>query len=186
MNPRARPAGDKPEASPHADAPTARSYLLEYVAKVALPFAVLGVREHDERIVGLDYLPLSTPSLGPRTPLAREMARQLHAYAANPKHAFDLPWSMNASAFETGVWNAIRQIPAGQVRSYGDIARRVRSIPRAVGGACGRNPLPLIIPCHRVVAASGLGGFMGGRRDDPLAIKRWLLTHEGVLSPELA
>ena len=68
------------------------------------------------------------------------------------------------------------------MRTYGDIAKRVRSIPRAVGGACGRNPLPLIIPCHRVVAAGGIGGFMGGRDDDPLAIKRWLLKHEGVLA----
>jgi methylated-DNA-[protein]-cysteine S-methyltransferase len=104
----------------------------------------------------------------------------------DPKWAFGFPWKLAASAFETAVWDAIRAIPSGQVRTYGDIARRVRSVPRAVGGACGRNPLPLVIPCHRVVGATGIGGFMGGHEHDPLAIKRWLLTHEGATQPSQA
>jgi methylated-DNA-[protein]-cysteine S-methyltransferase len=152
----------------------ARAIRLEYSAKLRTPFGVLGIREGGERIVGIDYLPRDTVPLVPRTTLARRMARE-------PGHTIDLPWSMNASGFEASVWEAIREIPSGQVRTYGDIARKVHSIPRAVGGACGRNPLPLIIPCHRVVAAGGLGGFMGGHEDDPLAIKRWLLRHEGAL-----
>jgi methylated-DNA-[protein]-cysteine S-methyltransferase len=159
---------------------------LDYTAKVRMPFCVLGVREGQGSIVGIDYLPLRTATLPARTALARRAEREFAAYAADATHVIDVPWSIAASEFETAVWDAIRQIPAGQVRTYGDIAKRVRSIPRAVGGACGRNPLPLVIPCHRVVAAGGLGGFMGGRDDDPLAIKRWLLTHEGVLTPPLA
>jgi len=160
--------------------------VLAYTAKVRMPFCVLGVREDRGGIVGIDYLPVRTEALAPRTAVARRAAREFEAYAADPKYAIDVPWSIAASEFETAVWNAIREIPAGQVRTYGAIARAVRSVPRAVGGACGRNPLPLIIPCHRVVAAGGLGGFMGGRDDDPLAIKRWLLTHEGVLTRPLA
>jgi len=154
---------------------------LDYSARVRTPFAVLGIREQGGRVVAIDYLPLSTSELAPKTALASEAIRQLRAYLADPAIRFDLPVATNGTAFEDRVWQAIATIPAGAVRTYGDIAKLVRSIPRAVGGACGRNPLPLIIPCHRVVAAGGaLGGFMGGREQDPLAIKRWLLAHEGA------
>lgn len=155
---------------------------LSYSARLRTPFAVLGIREAGERIVAIDYLPLSAEDLAPATPLAGRAVTQLEAYLVDPAARFDLPLSVNGTAFETRVWNAIAAIPPGAVRTYGDVARTVRSVPRAVGGACGRNPLPLVIPCHRVVAAGGgLGGFMGGREDDPLAIKRWLLAHEGAL-----
>lgn len=158
-----------------------RPLRLEYAAKLRAPFSVLGIRERGGRIVAIDYLPLTTALLAPTTPLATEAARQLQAYIDDPRASFDLPVAAHGTAFEDRVWREISAIPAGQVRTYGDIAKVVRTMPRAVGGACGRNPLPLIIPCHRVVAAGGrLGGFMGGNEDDPLAIKRWLLRHEGA------
>jgi len=154
---------------------------LEYAARLRTPFAVLGVRERGGRIVAIDYLPLTTEELAPTTSLAAEAVRQLLAYVDDPQARFDLPVATHATAFEDRVWREIAAIPAGQVRTYGDIAKAIRSMPRAVGGACGRNPLPLIIPCHRVVAAGGrLGGFMGGKEHDPLAVKRWLLRHEGA------
>jgi methylated-DNA-[protein]-cysteine S-methyltransferase len=155
---------------------------LSYTLKMRMPFGVLGVREKAGRICAIDYLPSRTTELPPQTAVARKAADQFDAYLADPRWKFELPCAFQASDFENDVWDAIRRIPPGQVRTYGDIAKQVRSIPRAVGGACGRNPLPLIIPCHRVVAAGGIGGFMGGRDDDPLAIKRWLLSHEGVLA----
>jgi integrase/recombinase XerD len=108
---------------------------LEYTAKVRMPFCVLGVREGGDGIVGIDYLPARTEALAPRTAIARRAVREFEAYAADATHAIDLPWSISASEFETAVWAAIREIPAGQVRTYGDIAKAVRSIPRAVGGA---------------------------------------------------
>ena len=156
--------------------------LLEYSAKVRTPFAVLGIRERQGRIIAFDYLPASVEELAPTSTLATEAVRQLLAFIANPRIEFDLPISTQGTPFEDRVWREIREIPPGQVRTYGDIARRVATMPRAVGGACARNPLPLIIPCHRVVAAGGkIGGFMGGIQGDSLAIKRWLLIHEGVL-----
>lgn len=159
-----------------------RSPLLEYSAKVRTPFAVLGIRERQGRIIAFDYLPASVEELAPKSTLATEAARQLLAFIEDPLNEFDLPISTQGTPFEDRVWREIREIPPGQVRTYGDIARRVATMPRAVGGACGRNPLPLIIPCHRVVAAGGkIGGFMGRIEGDSLAIKRWLLTHEGVL-----
>ena len=159
----------------------ATSSQLGYAAKVRTPFAVLGIREHAGRIIAIDYLSPSTAELAPASALAADAARQLLAYVDDPEARFDLPMTPNGTAFEHRVWTTIASIPAGQVRTYGDVARLVRSAPRAVGGACARNPLPLIIPCHRVVAAGGrIGGFMGGTDDAPLAIKRWLLRHEGV------
>ena len=153
---------------------------LDYVAKLRTPFAVLGIRQRDEQIVAIDYLPLSSTDLIASTALAKEAVRQLLAYVEDARVEFDLPVVTNGTAFEDRVWQEIGTIPPGQVRTYGEIAKATRSMPRAVGGACGRNPLPLIIPCHRVVAAGGkLGGFMGGKDGDPLAIKRWLLRHEG-------
>ena len=158
---------------------TIATSLLEYSAKMPTPFAVLGIRERGGAIVAIDYLPLSTEPLSPRTPLAIDAVRQLQAFIDDASTTFDLPIATNGTPFEDRVWDEIRRIPAGQVRTYGDIARRTASMPRAVGGACGRNPLPLIIPCHRVVAAGNrIGGFMGGRDVDALAIKRWLLQHE--------
>ena len=165
------------------DSPLPQPRTLEYAAKLRTPFSVLGIRERGGRIVAIDYLPLATAELAPATPLAKETVRQLLAYVDDPQVHFDLPVAANGTAYEERVWEAIAAIPAGKVRTYGEIAKAIRSVPRAVGGACGRNPLPLIIPCHRVVAAGGrLGGFMGGREHDPLAVKRWLLRHEGVLS----
>ena len=85
------------------------------------------------------------------------------------------------TAFQQAVWAQIAQIPFGKTRSYQWIAGHIGSHPRPVGGACGKNPLPLLIPCHRVLSANGLGGFsMGGDAERSLAVKRWLLAHEGV------
>jgi methylated-DNA-[protein]-cysteine S-methyltransferase len=91
-----------------------------------------------------------------------------------------VPLSPGGTPFQQRVWSALCQIPPGQSRTYGEVARMVRSAPRAIGQACGANRIALIIPCHRVVGAMGsMGGFMGTEEGNPIAIKRWLLTHEG-------
>ncbi len=88
--------------------------------------------------------------------------------------------TLSGTAFRQRVWQALAQIPIGESRTYGELARELRSAPRAIGGACGANPIALVIPCHRVVGTRGsLGGFMGVTEGGPIAIKRWLLTHEG-------
>jgi len=93
------------------------------------------------------------------------------------------PLDITATAFQWRVWDALTRIPAGETRSYGEIATLLRSSARAVGGACGANPIPLVVPCHRIVASGGkIGGFMGARDDGfELGIKRWLLAHEGAI-----
>lgn len=112
-------------------------------------------------------------------PLPEEWRQKLDAYFSGRLKNFGHPASAHGTAFQQRVWQVIAEIPAGEVRTYQDIARQIGSHPRAVGGACGKNPLALVVPCHRVVAKHGLGGFSGGGRE-ALNIKRWLLEHEGV------
>lgn len=153
----------------------------DYQAKLAAPFAVLGVRTEEDWLTDIEYLPLDTSLLTPRTPLAREVCAQLQAYLADPDFVFDLSMHIGGTIHQRRVWRAIQDIPAGKTRSYGDIAMELHSAPRAVGQACGANRLPIVIPCHRVIAKSGgLGGFMHASDGMPLDIKRWLLRHECV------
>ena len=110
------------------------------------------------------------------TPLLREACDQLQDYFDGKRMSINLPLAPEGSDFQKRVWAALCAIPAGETRSYADIARAIGSAPRAVGGANGANPIPLFIPCYRVIAADGsLGGYSGG--DGP-ATKRYLLDHE--------
>jgi methylated-DNA-[protein]-cysteine S-methyltransferase len=102
----------------------------------------------------------------------------LQAYLRDGQFVFDLPLEPQGTEFRQRVWAVMRRIPAGSTRSYGDLARELHTAPRAVGQACGDNPIPIVIPCHRVVGGSGLGGFMHQDGGHPLNIKQWLLEHE--------
>lgn len=149
-----------------------------YQAIFPVPFAVLGIISNGTALTGLDFLPLGTPLLAPQDAISRQVCSQLQAYLADPLFRFDLPVALRGTVFQSRVWQALRQIPSGSTQTYGELAKRLNSAPRAVGQACGANPIPLIIPCHRVLARNGLGGFMSSTGGDPLAIKRWLLEHE--------
>jgi len=153
---------------------------IAYDAILAAPFASLGVRFNDEALARLDFLPPQTP-LRPSglRPVGR-LRHALAAYYADPAHAWDLILAPAGTPFRQRVWQALAAIPVGQTRTYGEIAAALGSSPRAVGQAVGDNPIPIIIPCHRVLAADGLGGFMHGREGFPLAVKQWLLHHEGI------
>ncbi|MEW6313897.1 MAG: methylated-DNA--[protein]-cysteine S-methyltransferase [Pseudomonadota bacterium] len=152
---------------------------MSYQAKLATPFAVLGIRTEDERLIGIEFLPRNTLALAAQTPLVRETCRQLQAYLKDAHFVFDLPLHLDGTAFQQCAWQALRRIPAGKTLTYGELAQRLHTAARAVGGACGANPIPIVVPCHRIVGAHGLGGFMNAGDGDPLAIKRWLLCHEG-------
>ncbi len=151
-----------------------------YQAKLAAPFAVLGIRVAGERLAGIDYLPKGAATLAPTNRLAERTCRQIERYLDDAAFRFDLPFEFRGTEFQCRVWQAVYGIPRGRTRSYLDIARELGSAPRPVGGACGANRIPLVIPCHRVVASHGIGGFMHQRRGAPLEVKRWLLRHEGA------
>jgi methylated-DNA-[protein]-cysteine S-methyltransferase len=144
------------------------------------PFAVLGIRTRKGAVTGIEYLPQRERVIAPSDPLAERVCRQLERYLADPEFRFTLPLAPGGTAFRRRVWDTLAQIPVGESRTYGELARQMHTAARAVGGACGANPIALVIPCHRVVGTHGsLGGFMGVTEGAPIAIKRWLLAHEG-------
>ncbi len=146
---------------------------------MASPWGMLGIVA-DDAVRGIDFLSPRVSARRATTPLARACLRQLTAYFRDPTWRFDLPLVLTGTAYQQRVWRVLQTIPMGKVLCYGDVARRLRSGARAVGGACGANPVPIIVPCHRVVASNGLGGFSGGRVAHATDIKQWLLRHEGA------
>lgn len=154
-----------------------------FSAIVAAPFGAVGIRTDAGSVRELVYLPPHFREKDGADALAELAARQVERYLADPDFAFALPLAKVGSAFQHKVWKAIASIPRGTVRTYGQVARHIGcGAPRAVGQACGANWFPLLIPCHRVTAAGGLGGF--SNHDDEsgfhLGVKRWLLAHEGA------
>lgn len=151
---------------------------MEFDAIIAAPFGQLGLRVENGLLVEIVFLLEQHPEKSPKTPPLKEAARQLQTYFNNPKAHFDLPLAPKGTPFQNRVWQAMCRIPVGSTSTYGKLAKEIRSAPRAVGQACGSNPLPIIIPCHRVLSASGKGGFMHSQAEGPLSIKNWLLSHE--------
>lgn len=142
------------------------------------PLGEVTVSEEDGAIVALDWGRGRDQS---RSALLLRAVAQLQDYFDDPGTTFDLPLAPHGTAFQKRVWDALRGIPAGQTRSYGELARSLGSAARAIGQANGANPIPILIPCHRVLAAGGaLGGYSGG--DGP-STKLWLLNHERRLHP---
>ena len=149
---------------------------------IDFPKFKLGVRTRGEQVVEIKYLPLSAPSVEPKNPLAEKAARQLERYRDDPDVKFDFPVKIEGSPLERGVWDAMCAIPRGATRTYGEIAQQLGAhfpvTARDIGQACGENRLPIVIPCHRVVAADGIGGFGHATGGYLLEAKRWLLNHE--------
>jgi methylated-DNA-[protein]-cysteine S-methyltransferase len=136
------------------------------------PVGDITVFEEDGAIVSLDWGWVLEQASSPVLDRARE---QLQAYFDGDLTKFDLPLAPAGTAYRRAVWLALCEIPYGETCSYRDIALRAGGSPRSVGQANGSNPIPLIIPCHRVVAAAHIGGYSGG---DGLPTKRWLLALE--------
>jgi methylated-DNA-[protein]-cysteine S-methyltransferase len=128
------------------------------VIAVDTPVGRLGIAERDGRIVRVSWS--ATPS-GQPTGLLTEAARQMVAYFAGEITGFDLPLDPGGSELERRVFDAMRAIPYGRTRTYGEIAKDTGLLPNEVGQGCAANPIPVIIPCHRVLAAGGLGGYSG-------------------------
>jgi methylated-DNA-[protein]-cysteine S-methyltransferase len=151
----------------------------DYDAVIATPLGRLGI-EAATALTSIDFVSARTLLKTARTRVAHKACAQLKAYFADPRAGFDLPLAASGSDFQQRVWRALRKIPSGAAHHYGALAKRLNSAPRAVGGACRANPIPIVVPCHRVVAATGLGGFMGATRGRAMDIKRWLLKHEAA------
>jgi methylated-DNA-[protein]-cysteine S-methyltransferase len=158
----------------------------DWAAVIRAPFGKLGIKtalfEDSLMLKEIFYVSKDTDLLSPKNALAKNAREQIEAYFKNPATHFDLPMIPQGTNFQQKVWQNISVIPLGKAMTYGELARKMKSGPRAIGGACGANPFPLLVPCHRVVSATGIGGF--ARQDEEgyhRNIKTWLLQHEGVM-----
>jgi methylated-DNA-[protein]-cysteine S-methyltransferase len=151
---------------------------MHWDAVIEFPKMKVAVATREGRIAGIRYLPLSAESKAPENALAERAVRQIESYRDDPDTKFDLPLLIEGTDFQRRVWDAMCAIPRGRTLTYGEMARKLDGEARAVGQACGDNKLPIVIPCHRVVAASGIGGFSHSTGGYLLEAKRWLLMHE--------
>jgi methylated-DNA-[protein]-cysteine S-methyltransferase len=149
-------------------------------AVIDTPVGRLGLVMSAGRVTQIEFVTLRQALQAPGTAAARHTVKALRSYFRSAKAPLDIEVEFAGTEFQRRVWAALRAIPVGEVRTYGALARQLGSSPRAVGGACRSNPVPIIVPCHRVVAQNGPGGF-GGKTSGPrLEIKKRLLRHEGI------
>jgi methylated-DNA-[protein]-cysteine S-methyltransferase len=149
-----------------------------YDVTVDFPRMKVAVATRAGKVIGIRYLPPSSERISPKNPLAERAAQQLERYRDDPDIVFDLPLLIEGSPLQRGVWDAMCAIPRGRTRTYGELARELGADARAIGQCCGDNRLPIVIPCHRVVAADGIGGFSHTSEGYLIEVKRWLLAHE--------
>lgn len=150
-------------------------------ALISTPFGPIDVHWTAAQLWRVDLIPAQARGDGDAGELAPDwIADELDAYLGDSRHRPRVAVRPTGTRFQRRVWELLMRIPPGTTRTYGALAAELGSGARAVGLACRANPYPLIIPCHRVVAAQGLGGFAGDREGRLIGIKRWLLRHEGV------
>lgn len=152
------------------------------VIESPLPSApYLGLEFYNARLAAIDFLG------APQTPFitqcegVEEAVALVRRYFSQAQVDPAMPLPAAGTVFQKQVWHRLCRIPSGRVMRYGELAAELGSSPRAVAGACRANPIPILIPCHRVVAAKGLGGYMGEIAGETLTIKQWLLRHEGYV-----
>jgi methylated-DNA-[protein]-cysteine S-methyltransferase len=149
---------------------------------IKTPIGLLAIKTDQGELTGVDILPgncRKVPRINSQS-LATDVKQQLSQYFSDGNFQFHLPLNIQGTDFQKKVWKIMTRIPAGKVMTYGAVAKKLSSSPRAVGNACRANPMPIIIPCHRVVSQTGLGGYEGQTSGERLSIKSWLLQHEGV------
>jgi methylated-DNA-[protein]-cysteine S-methyltransferase len=152
---------------------------MSYQASVDTPFSNLGLCFDADVLTGIDFIARDI-RIKPETGVADMAVAQIGDYCEGrlPRKGFKLRLRADGTEFQQRVWRVLQAIPYGETRTYGEIAAELGTSARAVGNACRRNPVPLIIPCHRVVAAAGTGGYGGETHGEWIRIKRWLLHHE--------
>jgi methylated-DNA-[protein]-cysteine S-methyltransferase len=156
----------------------------DFQACLRAPFATLGISASDTHVTGIRFLAPDVPAKAPKkNTIAFLACVQIQSYLDDAAFEFDLPLKLLSTRHRLEVWEAMQRIPAGATRTYGELAKELGSSARAVGGACGANPIPVVVPCHRIIGAGhAIGGFMGASAEGfELGIKRWLLEHEGAL-----
>jgi methylated-DNA-[protein]-cysteine S-methyltransferase len=150
-----------------------------YTTIMPSPLGHLGLICQNGALHKLDFLFANNAlqSTIPDTSL-QHITAELTEYFRQPQHKFTIKFNVHGTPFQKKVWQALQAIPSGQTMTYGELAKELRSGPRAIGQACRTNPIPIIVPCHRIVAANHTGGYSGNLHGSFKEIKEWLLRHE--------
>ncbi len=151
----------------------------DFSAIIPGPYCKLAIQTSSSRILAVEFLSPDESEISPQNSLAESVVYQLNRWLEDPEWDISLQLLAFGTPFQKKIWRALLEITPGQPKTYGELATELGSGARAVGNACRANPYPVIVPCHRIVAANGLGGFDGARRGMKLETKRWLLAHEG-------
>ncbi len=153
-----------------------------YQAVVGVPLSGvdvrLGIGIRENAVSAVEILGGAVATHSPTHRMAAEVVRQLAVYFQDPRHEFSIPLMLEGTPYQRRVWAALRTIPAGRTLTYSELAQQVGGGARAVGNACRRNRIPIVVPCHRVVSVTGLGGYMGETVGAGLVLKARLLAHE--------
>lgn len=150
-----------------------------FTAIITGPHCKLGIQADDSMVLGVEFLSSKEKELSPKNRMSEEAAIQIYHWLNDSEWVFSLPLLEQGTLFQKKIWRALLEIKPGQPKTYGGLAGELGSGARAVGNACRANPYPVIVPCHRIVAINGLGGFSGEKGGVKLKTKRWLLEHEG-------
>jgi methylated-DNA-[protein]-cysteine S-methyltransferase len=142
------------------------------------PFGPITLYASEETVQKIELFSPSSKSVGESVAILQQLEQQLSTYFLNAHTQWDIPLAVKGTNFQQEVWRYMQSIPVGETRSYGEAATSLRSSARAVGNACRANPFPIVIPCHRIVSKSGLGGFAGKTNGHQILVKQWLLNHE--------
>ena len=156
---------------------------MNYTAIINSPIGFLGILINDSHtnITRIDFLNKKHALKSSTIPLINQAIKELEKYFNNPHHIFTTPIQASGTALQQKIWSAMQKIPVGKTLSYSDLAEKIKTSPRVIGNACRANPIPLIIPCHRIVAKNHLGGFAGEIAGELINMKTWLLQHEQAL-----
>ena len=152
----------------------------DYAVVFTTDIATIGLQFADSKLIKVDYLNKKIQQ-APTIKLAETVKNKIEKYLESKLKNFNIDVQLNVTAFQKKVLRQLLLIPYGETRTYGEIAKILKTSPRAVGNACRNNPVPIIIPCHRVVAANGIGGYAGATDGGLLDIKYRLLHLEGVV-----
>jgi methylated-DNA-[protein]-cysteine S-methyltransferase len=146
--------------------------------RLATPVGCLRLSAQGATLVSIDWCDAASEAEAAESPVLESTRAALQAYFESALAVPAVPLHPAGTAYQRRVWQAMADIPTGDTASYGQLAQRLGSGARAVAAACRANPYPILIPCHRVVAAHGLGGYCGASDGPWLEVKRWLLAHE--------
>ena len=145
-----------------------------YKAIIQTPIGKIGISTIDQLITRLDFLNGDRALIDPNEEIVESIVNQLNQYFQDPSFQFNIPYQLQGTPFQNKVWQTLSKLPKQKTVSYGSLAQQLKTGARAIGNACRANPLPILIPCHRVIAQGSLGGYLGKE----ISIKKWLLNHE--------